>query len=76
MDFEVVNCFYKEGVILIVLDVFEGIEFGIDYFLWNVGLWFKGVKMVLFGFYFIYYSVVVGGGESVVRMGLFLFIKC
>lgn len=62
VDFEVVKCLYNEGVILIVLDVFEGIEFGIDYFLCNIGFCFKGIKMIFFGFYFIYYSVVNRGG--------------
>lgn len=76
MDFEVVKRFYGEGVILIVFDVFEGIEFGIDYFLCNIGFCFKGVKMILFGLYFIYYSVVFKGGEIVFRIGMFLFLKC
>lgn len=76
MDPEVANRLHKEGATLIVLDVPEGTEFGIDYFSWNVGPRFKGVKMVPPGLHFIYYSAVAGGGESAARTGLFLFTKC
>lgn len=76
MDPEVANRLHKEGATLIVLDVPEGTEFGIDYFSWKVGPRFKGVKMVPPGLHFIHYSAVAGGGESAARTGLFLFTKC
>lgn len=75
MDPEVANRLNKEGATLIVLDVPEGTEFGIDYFSWSAGPRYKGVKMVPAGLHFIYYSAVDGGGESAPRTGMFLFTK-
>ena len=46
---------FLEGSVLILLDVPEGSEIGIDYNSWNVGPRFKGIKMIPAGFHFIYY---------------------
>lgn len=73
MDFEFVKRFFFEGVIVVILNMFKGIEFGIDYNFWEVGLKFRGVKMILLGIYFFYYSFVdkVNFREVGFRMGFF-----
>lgn len=58
MDFELVKCFFFEGVIVVILNMFKGIEFGIDCNFWEVGFKFWGVKMIFLGIYFFYYSFV------------------
>lgn len=73
MDPEVAKRLHAEGATLIVLDVPEGTEFGIDYFSWNVGPRFKGVKMIPPGLHFIYYSAVNRAGQTASRTGLFLY---
>ena len=73
MDPEVAKRLHAEGATLIVLDVPEGTEFGIDYFSWNVGPRFKGVKMIPPGLHFIYYSAVNRAGQTAPRTGLFLY---
>ena len=75
MDPEVAKRLHAEGATLIVLDVPEGTEFGIDYFSWNVGPRFKGIKMIPPGLHFIYYSAVNRGGQSAPRTGMFLYSK-
>lgn len=75
MDPEVAKRLHNEGATLIVSDVPEGTEFGIDYFSCNVGPRFKGIKMIPPGLHFIYYSAVNRGGQSAPRTGLFLFSK-
>ena len=75
MDPEVANRLHKEGATLIVLDVPEGTEFGIDYFSWNVGPRFKGVKLIPAGLHLIYYSAVDNGRQSAPRTGMFIFAK-
>lgn len=75
MDPEVAKRLHDEGATLIVSDVPEGTEFGIDYFSCNVGPRFKGVKMIPPGLHFIYYSAVNRGGQSAPRTGMFLFSK-
>lgn len=75
MDPEVSKRLHSEGATLIVLNVPEGTEFGIDYFSWNVGPRFKGVKMIPPGLHFIYYSAVNSGGQSAPRTGMFLYSK-
>ena len=75
MDPEVAKRLHSEGATLIVLNVPEGTEFGIDYFSWNVGPRFKGVKMIPPGLHFIYYSAVNSGGQSAPRTGMFLYTK-
>ena len=75
MDPEVAKRLHNEGATLIVSDVPEGTEFGIDYFSCNIGPRFKGIKMIPPGLHFIYYSAVNRGGQSAPRTGLFLFSK-
>ncbi|KAL9952143.1 hypothetical protein ACROYT_G039353 [Oculina patagonica] len=75
MDPEVAKRLHAEGATLIVLDVPEGTEFGIDYFSWNVGPRFRGIKMIPPGLHFIYYSAVNRGGQSAPRTGMFLYSK-
>ena len=75
MDPEVAERLHADGATFIVLDVPEGTEFGIDYFSWNVGPRFKGIKMIPPGLHFIYYSAVSRGGQSAPRTGMFLYSK-
>lgn len=75
MDPEVAKRLHAEGATLVVLDVPEGTEFGIDYFSWNVGPRFKGIKMIPSGLHCIYYSAVNKGGQTAPRTSLFLYTK-
>ena len=75
MDPEVAKRLHNEGATLIVSDVPEGTEFGIDYFSCNIGPRFKGIKMIPIGLHFIYYSAVNRGGQGAPRTGLFIFSK-
>ena len=75
MDPEVAKRLHAEGAVLIVLDVPEGTELGIDYFSWNVGPRFKGVKMIPRGLHFVYYSAVSKAGQTAPRTGMFFFSK-
>ena len=75
MDSEVAKHLHADGATLIVFDVPEGTEFGIDYFSWNAGPRFKGVKMIPPGLHFIYYSAVNRGGQTAPRTGMFLYSK-
>ena len=58
MDQEVARQLFAEGAVLVLLDVPEGTEFGIDYNSWQVGPKFKGIKMIPPGFHFIFYRHV------------------
>ncbi len=49
---------FAEGGTLVLFDVPEGTEIGIDYKSWNTGPKFKGIKMIPPGFHFIYYRWV------------------
>lgn len=55
MDQELAQRLFAEGAVLVLLDVPERTEFGIDYNCWNVGPKFKGVKMIPPGLHFVYY---------------------
>ena len=55
MDPELAKRLFAEGGVLVLLDVPERTEFGIDYNCWNVGPKFKGVKMIPPGLHFVYY---------------------
>ena len=55
MDQETAQVLFREGAIMVCLDVPEGTEFGIDYASWTVGPQFKGIKMIPPGIHFIYY---------------------
>lgn len=62
---------FREGAILILLDVPEGTEFGIDLKSWNVGEKFRGIKMIPPGIHYIYYCAVNKYQESSFRSGFF-----
>ena len=55
MDQEVARRLFAEGAALVLLDVPERTEVGIDYNCWNVGPRFKGIKMIPPGFHFVFY---------------------
>ena len=55
MDPNVSQRLFADGGTLILLDVPEGTEVGIDYNSWNTGPRFKGIKMIPPGFHFVYY---------------------
>ncbi len=55
MDPDSARKLFYEGATLIVLDMPQGAEFGIDYNSWTVGPKFKGVKMIPPGFHFVFY---------------------
>ena len=57
IDGELAKKLFAEGAALVLLDVPERTEFGIDYNSWTVGPKFKGVKMIPPGFHFIYYRL-------------------
>ena len=46
---------FAEGAVLVLVDVPERTEFGIDYNCWTVGPRFRGIKMIPPGFHFIFY---------------------
>lgn len=56
MDQETAQILFREGAIMVCLDVPEGTEFGFDYSSWTAGPLFKGVKMIPPGIHFVYYS--------------------
>lgn len=55
MDQDLARRLFSEGAVLVVLDVPERTEFGVDYNSWTLGPKFKGVKMIPPGFHFVYY---------------------
>ena len=55
MDQETARVLFREGAILLLLNMPEGSEFGIDYNSWTVGPKFRGVKMIPPGIHYIYY---------------------
>lgn len=55
MDQDLARRLFAEGAALVLLDVPEKTEFGIDYNSWTVGPKFRGVKMVPPGFHFVFY---------------------
>lgn len=58
-----------EGGTLLVLDVPEGTNFGIDLKSWETGERFKGVKMIPPGLHFVYHSAVGQHGDTAPRIG-------
>lgn len=50
---------FRDGAILVFLDVPEGTEFGIDYNSWQTGPEFRGVKMIPPGIHFVYYRYII-----------------
>ncbi|OWF48151.1 protein AAR2 homolog [Mizuhopecten yessoensis] len=75
MDQEKAKVLFREGAILLFLDVPEGTEFGIDYNCWKVGPQFRGVKMIPPGIHFVYYSACNKEGEASPRTGFFYNFK-
>lgn len=55
MDQEVARRLFAEGAALVLLDVPQRTEVGIDYNCWSVGPRFKGIKMIPPGFHFVFY---------------------
>ncbi|KAL5463941.1 hypothetical protein EMCRGX_G032893 [Ephydatia muelleri] len=75
MDQKVAKKLFEEGAFLVLLDVPEKVEFGIDYNCWNVGPLFKGVKMIPPGLHFVFYSAVSREGQTAPRTGFFHFFQ-
>ncbi|XP_064402615.1 protein AAR2 homolog [Halichondria panicea] len=75
MDPELAKKLFHEGATLVILDVPQGTEFGIDYNSWTVGPKFKGVKMIPPGFHFVFYSVVSKDKKASPRTGFLHFFK-
>ena len=55
MSQEVARRLFEEGAVLVLLDVPERTEVGIDYNCWTVGPRFRGIKMIPPGFHFVFY---------------------
>ena len=55
MDQDTARVLFREGAVLLFLNMPEGSEFGIDYNSWTVGPKFRGVKMIPPGIHYIYY---------------------
>ncbi|KAK3107844.1 hypothetical protein FSP39_023327 [Pinctada imbricata] len=71
MDQDTAQVLFREGAFLIMNEVLEGTEFGIDYLSWNVGPRFRGVKMIPPGLHFVYYSACSKEGDTGPRKGFF-----
>ena len=72
MDQETAKALFKEGAFLLLLDVPEGTDFGIDWNSWTTGSKFKGVKMIPPGIHFVFYSAVsTYDGTPAPRTGFF-----
>ncbi|XP_043946047.1 protein AAR2 homolog [Protopterus annectens] len=77
MDPDLARHLFFEGATMVILDVPEGTEFGIDCNTWDVGPKFKGVKMIPPGVHFIHCSSADRGNvnETGPRTGIFLNLK-
>ena len=72
MDQKKAQALFREGAFLILLDVPEGTEFGIDWNSWTTGPKFKGVKMIPPGIHFVFYCAVSQfDGTPAPRTGFF-----
>ncbi|XP_038606667.1 protein AAR2 homolog [Tachyglossus aculeatus] len=71
MEPEVAKRLFLEGATLVILDVPEGTEFGIDYESWRVGPRFRGVKMIPPGVHYVHCSAAEPS-QAGPRTGLFL----
>ena len=56
MDQETARELFFRGATLLILDMPEGSEFGIDYNSWTTGPRFKGIKMIPPGIHFVYFK--------------------
>ncbi|KAM4692332.1 protein AAR2 homolog isoform 1-T2 [Rhinophrynus dorsalis] len=78
MDPDLARQLFFEGATLVILEVPEGSEFGIDSNSWQVGPRFRGVKMLPPGVHFMHYSVAGKGGaatQTCPRCGIFLYLE-
>ena len=76
MDQNKARTLFKEGAFLLLFDVPEGTDFGIDWNSWTTGSKFQGVKMIPPGIHFVFYSAVSKfDGSSAPRTGFFHFFK-
>lgn len=71
MDQDTAKVLFEDGAMLVLLNLPEGTEFGVDYTSWNVGPKFKGLKMIPPGVHFIYYSACNSDGQCSPRTGFF-----
>ncbi|CAK8683735.1 protein AAR2 homolog [Clavelina lepadiformis] len=72
MDQETARALFNEGAFLLLFDVPEGTEFGIDWNNWTTGPLFKGVKMIPPGVHFVFYNAVSKfDGNPAPRTGFF-----
>ena len=55
MDREQAQKLYEEGAFLVLLDVPQNTEIGIDYNSWRSGPKFMGIKMIPPGVHYVYY---------------------
>ena len=71
MDPELARRLFAEGGVLVLLDVPERTEFGIDFNCWSVGPRFKGIKMIPPGLHLVYYwcdhTIVLGRTANLAR---------
>lgn len=58
MDQELALRLLVEGGTLVILDVPEGTDFGIDIKSWESGEKFKGIKMIPPGIHFVHYRLI------------------
>lgn len=75
IDQDVARRLLVEGATLLVLDVPEGTNFGIDMKSWETGERFKGVKMIPPGMHFVYHSAVGRHGDTGPRTGFMHYFK-
>lgn len=78
MDPDVALGLFEEGATLVLLDVPEGTELGLDYKTWGVGPRFRGIKMIPPGIHFLHYSPAYTTSESRElgpKRGVFLLLK-
>ncbi|XP_018333929.1 protein AAR2 homolog [Agrilus planipennis] len=71
MDQNKARSLLREGAILVLLDVPEGTEMGIDLKVWNTEENFRGFKMIPPGLHFIFYSCVSKTEDIAPRRGFF-----
>jgi len=71
LDKDKIDELYKHGAFLIVDDMPQGTEFGVDYASWSIGPKFRGLKMIPPGLHFVFYSAVSKEGTVAPRTGFF-----
>nr|CAB3219600.1 protein AAR2 homolog [Phallusia mammillata] len=72
MNQDTARTLFEHGAFLILQDVPEGTDFGIDWNSWVTGPKFEGVKMIPPGVHFVFYNTVSKyGGQPAPRTGFF-----